>query len=65
MKRLSYVACVGLITGLLPTITSAELPSGIHWYGILDDGLAAARQLERPILLVSAAPQCAGISGMW
>ena len=41
------------------------LPSGIVWYGKLEDGLNAARLSERPILLLSAAPQCAGVPGMW
>jgi hypothetical protein len=41
------------------------IPSGIVWYGVLADGLAEARRAGKPILLVSAAPQCIGISGMW
>ncbi len=41
------------------------LPAGITWYGRLQDGLQAAKLADRPILLLSAAPQCAGVSGMW
>ncbi len=37
----------------------------IAWYGRLDDGLEQARRSGRPILLVSAAPQCEGVPGMW
>lgn len=43
----------------------AGLPAGIIWYGKLQDGLQAAKLTERPILLLSAAPQCAGVPGMW
>ena len=41
------------------------LPAGIVWYGRLQDGLEAAKLADRPILLLSAAPQCAGVPGMW
>ncbi len=41
------------------------LPSGIVWYGKLEDGLNAAKISGKPILLLSAAPQCAGVPGMW
>ncbi len=41
------------------------LPTGIVWYGILTDGLEVAKESGRPIFLLSAAPQCAGIPGMW
>jgi len=42
-----------------------SIPSGIAWYGVLTDGLAEAKATNRPIFLMSAAPQCAGIPGMW
>ena len=38
---------------------------GIQWYGTLDSGLEAARQSGRPILLVSGAPACHGVPGVW
>ena len=38
---------------------------GIAWFGTWEDGLAEAKRTERPILLVSAAPHCHGVSGMW
>lgn len=47
-----------------PTIND-ELPEGIAFYGVLQDGLDVARATNRPILLLSAAPQCAGVPGMW
>ncbi len=41
------------------------MPTGINWYGVLQDGLAEAKRTGKPILLTSAAPQCIGVSGMW
>lgn len=38
---------------------------GIQWFGTLERGLAAAKASGRPILLLSAAPHCGGIPGMW
>ena len=39
--------------------------AGIQWYATLDRGLAEAKRTGKPILFVSAAPHCAGVSGMW
>lgn len=46
-------------------VSSPGIPAGIVWHGVLQDGLTEARETGRPILLISAAPQCAGVSGMW
>ena len=37
----------------------------IAWYPTWERGLRAAKSSGRPILLVSAAPQCHGIPGLW
>ena len=37
----------------------------IAWYATLARGLAEAKRTGKPILFVSAAPHCAGVSGMW
>ena len=37
----------------------------IQWFATLDRGLAEAKRTGKPILLVSGAPHCAGVSGMW
>ncbi len=37
----------------------------IAWYGTLDGARAEAKRSGRPILLLAAAPQCHGISGLW
>ena len=42
-----------------------QKPSQIQWYASLDGGLKEAQRTGRPILLLSAAPHCAGVSGTW
>lgn len=37
----------------------------IVWYGTWDSALAEAKRSNRPILLVSAAPHCHNVSGIW
>lgn len=44
---------------------SSGLEPKIAWFGRLSDGLAEAKRTNRPILLVSAAPQCEGVPGIW
>lgn len=44
---------------------STELTPQVQWFGVLSDGLAEAERTGKPILLVSAACQCAGVPGMW
>ncbi len=39
--------------------------SGIQWFGTWEIGQREAIATDRPILLVSAAPHCAGVSGTW
>ena len=44
-----------------------EVPTepSIAWFGTWEAGLAEAKRTDRPILLMSAAPQCHGVPGMW
>ena len=50
-------------TELPPTTTKDG--AIIQWYATLDRGLAEAKRTGKPIMLVSGAPHCAGVSGMW
>ena len=55
---------------LLPLATTLAAPPAdaaerIAWYSSVKQGLAVAKTTGRPILLVSAAPHCHGISGIW
>ena len=45
------------------SVTTA--PGEIAWIPTWEAGLAEAKRLDRPILLVSAAPHCHNISGLW
>ena len=47
------------------TIKAVQPGSGIQWYATLESGLKEAKRTGRPILLVSAAPHCSGVSGTW
>jgi len=38
---------------------------GIQWFATWESGKAEAERTGRPILFVSAAPHCAGVSGIW
>jgi hypothetical protein len=38
---------------------------GIQWFTTWEAGKAEAERTSRPILFVSAAPHCAGVSGIW
>ena len=61
----SLLSCIMFAerAGVVPS--SDGLPSGIAWYGVLTDGIAEAKATGKPIMLLSAAPQCAGVPGMW
>lgn len=72
MLRTSLVLVVSLAASLSAfAATPSSRDEGtksnpkIAWYGRLEDGLSEARRSNRPILLVSAAPQCQNVSGMW
>ncbi len=39
--------------------------AGIAWFGTWDGALAEAKRTGRPILFMSAAPQCQGVPGVW
>jgi hypothetical protein len=46
--------------------TKPETPAaGIQWFATWESGLKEAGSTGRPILLVSAAPHCAGVPGTW
>ena len=68
---LFLVACLATTGALLlrgdaqQTDESIGIPEGIVWYGVLADGLAEAKETGKPIFLLSAAPNCTGVSGIW
>ena len=44
---------------------ASEKEGGVSWFANWQDALKEAIRTNRPILLVSAAPHCAGVSGTW
>lgn len=39
--------------------------SGIAWFGTWEGALSEAKRTNRPILLMSAAPSCRQVPGVW
>jgi len=56
-----------MLVSLLAAVAAPQVDAAgkIAWYSTLKQGLAVAKASGRPILLISAAPHCRGISGMW
>ena len=46
-------------------VTSNQFPNGIAWYGTWEVAKSEAERTGKPILLLSAAPQCQGVPGIW
>jgi len=46
------------------TIEGTSEP-GIAWYGVLEHARQEAARTGKPILLMSGAPACSGVPGMW
>jgi hypothetical protein len=74
MKRLRFGLMASLALSLFGSNSASAQFSkkegttnsaAIQWYATLDRGLAEAKRTGKPILFVSAAPHCAGVSGMW
>lgn len=47
------------------TVDWSKVEQRIAWFGTLPAALAAAKQTGRPILLVSGAPACHDVPGVW
>jgi len=48
-----------------PAAQNDASSAGIQWFATWSSGLQEAERSGRPILLVAAAPHCAGVSGTW
>ena len=49
----------------IPRSFDSEYPAGVGWWGTWDGALTEAKRTGKPILLLSAAPQCHGVPGIW
>ena len=64
------LSLLAILTLAIPSLGQAaeqttKMTPRIAWYGTLKSGLAAAERTGKPILLISAAPHCSGVSGIW
>ena len=64
-RMIRRIVLLLLLLALALMATAADAADRIAWYSTLKQGLAVAKPTGRPILLVSAAPHCHGISGIW
>lgn len=53
-----------MLTSALALIAFLGTP-GIQWYTEMAQGFEVAKETGRPILLLSAAPQCSEVPGDW
>ena len=44
---------------------ASEYPAGVAWWGTWDGALSEAKRTGKPILLLSAAPHCHVVPGIW
>jgi len=64
MKVIAATFALVLAVSALTFADNTAAPR-IAWYGTLKSGLAEAERSGRPILFISGAPQCLGVSGIW
>lgn len=64
-KLMLAVFCsFAMIAGFSANSALAET-DGIGWIPTWKQAISEASKAHKPILLVAAAPQCAGVSGIW
>jgi hypothetical protein len=66
--RSSVVGAVVALAGLASVRAEEKDKTssyGIAWYATWERALRVAKETGRPIMLLAAAPQCHGISGLW
>ena len=69
-RRICLWTGVGVLLGGLCVATveaqrDRQLAAKIVWHGTWKGGLAEAQRTGKPIMLVSAAPQCHAVPGVW
>ncbi len=60
-----FAAFAAIAAGQTGTAAQNSSTAGIQWFATIASGFAEAKRTGRPILLISAAPHCAGVSGIW
>ncbi len=61
---LALLAACAILNGLFSLAAMAET-EGIGWIPTWRQAISEASKSRKPILLVAAAPQCAGVPGIW
>ena len=59
------LAMLSLIVGALICSSAARAAEAIGWIPSWEQALAEARATNKPILLMSGAPECGGVPGVW
>ena len=54
-----------MLAGLLLPCSAMASTEGIGWIPTWEQGVAEARRANKPMLVVSAAPQCHNTPGVW
>ena len=65
MNRFLRGLSIALSLLVLAPLRAVGAESGIQWYATWDSGYKEARRTGRPIMLVSAAPHCHNVPGIW
>jgi uncharacterized protein YyaL (SSP411 family) len=63
MKTKQTMLLLAATCTLAPAAYAAS--DGIGWIPTWNQALAEARQTNKPILLMSGAPECGGVPGVW
>ena len=61
----AFLAATFISNAQAEVLKGAVKTENIAWYGTWKGGLAEAQRTGRPILLVSGAPQCHNVPGVW
>ncbi len=61
---LAFLSGLTVLVGLTARSADAET-EGIGWIPTWKQAIVEASKARKPILLIAAAPQCAGVSGIW
>lgn len=65
MMRYLLPGALALLMAVPAMAGESDKDPGIQWFGTLEGGLNEAKRTGKPILLMSGAPQCRTISGLW
>ena len=65
MRVLNLFFGLGLVGLWGGHLYGADNPGKIAWHGTWKGGLAEAKRTGKPIMLVSAVPQCHSVPGVW